>query len=142
MPFVSITRLRVRSWRYLPAFLVQSIRSARQANSAPGSLAVALLREKKNVYWTRTVWNSEDSMKAFMLGGVHHKVMRSLLEWCDEAAVAHWTQESAQPPTWREAHTQILRIGRPSKVNHPSPAQLQFQIPKPEDAENKETRWK
>jgi heme-degrading monooxygenase HmoA len=142
MPFVSITRLRVRSWRYLPAFLVQSIRSARQAASTSGNLAVSLLREKKNVYWTRTVWSSEDSMKAFMLSGVHRNVMRSLLEWCDEAAVAHWTQESHQPPPWHEAHAQILRIGRLSKVNHPSPAQLQFQIPEPVDAENKETRWK
>ena len=142
MPFVSITRLRVRSWRYLPAFLVQSIRSARQANSASGSLAVSLLRDKKNVYWTRTVWDTESSMKAFMLGGVHRKVMHSLLEWCDEAAVAHWTQESPQPPTWQEAHAQILRIGRLSKVNHPSAAHPQFQIPEPVDAEDKETRWK
>jgi heme-degrading monooxygenase HmoA len=142
MPFVSITRLRVRSWRYLPAFLVQSLRSARQAKSASGNFAVSLLREKKNVYWTRTVWNSEDSMKAFMLGGVHRKAMRSLLEWCDEAAVAHWTQESPQPPTWQEAHAQIVRIGRPSKVNHPSPAQQQYQIPEPVVAENKETHWK
>ena len=142
MPFVSITRLRVRSWRYLPAFLVQSLRSARQAKSASGNFAVSLLREKKNVYWTRTVWNSEDSMKAFMLGGVHRKAMRSLLEWCDEAAVAHWTQESPQPPTWQEAHAQIVRIGRPSKVNHPSPAQQQYQIPEPVVAVNKETHWK
>jgi hypothetical protein len=31
MPFVSITRLRVWSWRYLPGFLIQSFRAARQA---------------------------------------------------------------------------------------------------------------
>lgn len=30
MPFVSITRLRVRSWRYLPRFLIQSFRAARE----------------------------------------------------------------------------------------------------------------
>lgn len=142
MPFISITRLRVRSWRYLLAFFVQAIRSARQAKSASGSLTVSLLREKKNVFWTRTVWDTENSMKAFMLGGVHRKVMRSLLEWCDEAAVAHWTQESPQPPAWQEAHAQLLRIGRPSKVNHPSAAHLQYQIPEPEVAKNKETHWK
>ena len=37
MPFVSITRLRVRSWRYLPGFLIQSFRAARQAKRATGS---------------------------------------------------------------------------------------------------------
>jgi hypothetical protein len=31
MPIVSLTRLRVRSWRYLPGFLLDSVRSARQA---------------------------------------------------------------------------------------------------------------
>jgi hypothetical protein len=35
MPFVSITRLRVRRWRYLPQFLFQSIRAARQAKRGP-----------------------------------------------------------------------------------------------------------
>lgn len=31
MPFVSIARLRVRSWSYVPAFVVQTLRIARQA---------------------------------------------------------------------------------------------------------------
>ena len=30
MPFVSITRLRVRYWRYLPGFLIQSFRTTRR----------------------------------------------------------------------------------------------------------------
>jgi hypothetical protein len=45
MPFVSITRLRVRRWRYLPQFLIQSIRAARQAKRAPGNIAVSILRD-------------------------------------------------------------------------------------------------
>jgi hypothetical protein len=40
MPLVSITRLRVRSFRYLPAFLLGSLRSAREAKNASGNLAV------------------------------------------------------------------------------------------------------
>jgi hypothetical protein len=35
MPFVSITRLRVRHWRLLPQFLIPSIRIARQAQRQP-----------------------------------------------------------------------------------------------------------
>jgi hypothetical protein len=42
MPFVSITRLRVRRWRLLPQFLIQSIRIARQAQRAAGSIAVSI----------------------------------------------------------------------------------------------------
>jgi heme-degrading monooxygenase HmoA len=142
MAFVSITRLRLRSWRYAPFFFVQAIRSARQAKGAPGSLGVTILREPGNIFWTRTVWDAESSMKAFMLSGSHRGVMHSLLEWCDEAAVAHWTQDSSEPPAWSEARAQLLRIGRPSKVNHPSEAQRQYQIAEPRLTPGGEVRWK
>jgi hypothetical protein len=142
MPFISITRLRVRSWRYLPSFFVQAFRSARQAKLSAGNLGVSVLRENANIFWTRTVWGSEESMKDYMLAGVHRNVMRRLLEWCDEAAVAHWTQESPQPPSWQEAHKQLQRTGRPSKVNHPSEAHRQHQIPEPHGTQGKELRWK
>jgi hypothetical protein len=43
-----------------------------------------------------------------------------LLEWCDEAAVAHWNQESAELPDWKTAERRMAESGRLSKVNHPS----------------------
>jgi heme-degrading monooxygenase HmoA len=131
MPFVSITRLRVRAWRYLPAFIIQAFRSARQASLAPGNLAVTLLRDANLTFWTRTVWSEEAAMRAFMLAGVHRKVMPRLLEWCDEAAVAHWNQDALEPPAWDEAHQRLQHEGRTSKVNHPSPAHRRFEIPAP-----------
>jgi hypothetical protein len=45
LALVSITRLRVRSLRYLPAFLLGSLRSAREAKNATGNLAVSLLSD-------------------------------------------------------------------------------------------------
>jgi|SRR6476620_9317614 hypothetical protein len=129
MAFVSVTRLRVRSWRFLPMFLFGSFRSAQQAKAAEGNLAVALLRQPKNTYWTRTVWTSEAAMKAFMLVGAHRGVMRKLLNWCDEAALVHWTQDSTVPPDWPEAREKMQSMGRTSKVNHPSEDQQVFRIP-------------
>lgn len=142
MPFISITRLRVRSWRFLPSFFVQAILSARQARTAAGNLSVSVLRERGNVFWTRTLWNSESSMKSYMLAGAHRRVMPRLLKWCDEAAVAHWTSESPQPPDWQEVHRQLLSIGRQSKVLQPSEAQVLFEIPAPQVPPGKELRWK
>lgn len=140
--FISLTRLRVRSWRYLPFFLVQAIRSARQASSAEGVLAVSVLWEARNTFWTRTVWTDEQSMKSFMLSGPHGRVMRHLMEWCDEAAVAHWTQGSCEPPSWEEAHHKLQESGRLSKVNYPSEAQLKNQFPPPRIQSGRGLRFK
>ena len=68
-------------------------------------------------------------MKSFMLAGPHGQVMRRLLEWCDEAAVVHWTQQSSEPPSWLEAHRRIQEEGRASKVNHPSEHHRAYHIP-------------
>jgi len=131
MPLVSITRLRVRSWRYLLLFFLQALRSARQAAAAEGNLATQLLRDRRNTFWTATVWASDAAMKEFMLAGVHRQAMRRLPEWCDEAAVVHWTQEGSGLPTWEEAAARLRREGRRSKVNHPSPAHTAYEIPQP-----------
>jgi len=130
MPLVSITRLRVRLWG-LPPFLFFSIRSSRQAKKAEGNLAVSLLRDSHKVYWTRTVWSTEKAMKSFMLSGPHRQVMDRLLDWCDEAAVVHWIQESDREPDWQEAFQRLQQEGRRSKVNHPSAAHEKYLIPKP-----------
>jgi hypothetical protein len=129
---VSITRLRVRSLRYLPAFLLGSLRSARAAKNASGNLAVSVLSDANFVFWTRTLWTDEQSMRAFMFAPAHRRVMPKLLQWCDEAAVAHWLQDSLEPPSWPEVHRRLLQQGRTSKVDYPSAAQLRFDIPPPQ----------
>jgi hypothetical protein len=140
--FVSMTRLRVRSWRYFPFFFIQAIRSARQAKSAEGVRFVSVLWEARNTFWTRTVWADEPSMKLFMLSGPHGRVMRRLLEWCDEAAVAHWTQDSPEPPSWEEAHHKLEQLGRLSKVKHPSDDQRKNRFPPPRIQSVRELRFK
>src|SRR5215813_4896915 len=106
MPFVSITRLRVRSSHYLPGFLIQSFRAARQAKAAAGSLAVSVLRDADRAFWTRTMWRDE-AMRSFMQSGVHRRIMARLPEWCNEAALAHWVQEASEPPSWPEAYRRL-----------------------------------
>lgn len=131
MAVVSITRLRVRSWRYLPVFFVAALRSARQAARSQGNLAAALLRDANRTFWTATSWTDERAMKAFMHAAPHGPIMRRLLDWCDEAALVHWTQENGALPPWPEAHARLKREGRTSKVNHPSPAHAAFEIAAP-----------
>ena len=131
MPVVSVTRLRVRSWRFLPAFVFTSLRIGKQAKAAEGNLGVKVLRDRRNAFWTCTCWESEAAMREFMLAGPHGPAMRKLLEWCDEASLVHWTQEDSELPSWSDAHRRMLRAGRTSKVNHPSAAQKSFHIDAP-----------
>ncbi len=122
MPFASITRLRVRSLRYLPEFLWRALASVRQARASEGCLFAGVRREVKLTFWTRTLWRDEASMRAFMTHGAHRKVMPKLLDWCDEAAVAHWQQADDTPPDWPAAETKMRGEGCPSRLRHPSPA--------------------
>src|ERR1051325_6383880 len=128
MPLVSISRLRVRSFRYLPAFLLGSLRAAREAKNAAGNLAVSVLSDSHLAFWTRTLWTDERSMRAFMFAPAHRAVMPKLLQWCDEAAVGHWLQEPLERPSWQEVPRRLQSEGRASKVDHPSAAQLRFEF--------------
>jgi hypothetical protein len=76
-------------------------------------------------------WRDEAAMRAFMMAAPHRGAMAKLLDWCDEASVVHWTQESGSLPDWHEAHRRMVAEGRQSKVNHPSPAHEAYQIPPP-----------
>lgn len=131
MPLVATTRLRLRSWRFVPGLLWYALRSRRQARSAPGNLDALALWEANRTFWTCTVWRDEDAMRAFLTAGAHRRAMGHLPEWCDEASVAHWHQDSPDPPDWSEVYRRMQGEGRRSKVRHPSPAQQRFEIARP-----------
>ena len=122
MNWVSVTRLRVRSVRFLPGFGWYTWRSTQQVKRAPGLLGGALLTDREWTFWTMTVWESQAAMRAFMTAGDHKKAMVKLLDWCDEASVAHWEQEGVEVVSWEEADRRMRATGRPSKVWHPSAA--------------------
>ena len=120
--FVSVTRLRIRSFIYLPSFLLQTRLSQAQVKRAAGFVGGRLLVDKHWTYWTLTVWETEKAMKAFRGSGAHAKVMPRLANWCDEAAYAHWETTDETVPTWPEAYQYLLTSGKLSRVDHPSPA--------------------
>jgi hypothetical protein len=118
MPFISVTRLRVRSLRFLLSFLWQTLKIARQAQHSSHFLGGRVLREAGNTFWTVTAWEGEAAMRGFRQSGAHGPARPKLLEWCDEAAYVHWSQDSLELPDWREAHRRLVRDGKLSKVYH------------------------
>jgi hypothetical protein len=56
MVFISVTRLRVRSFIHLPQFFWDTFKSMRQSEHSIGFLGGRLLVNARNVFWTMTTW--------------------------------------------------------------------------------------
>jgi hypothetical protein len=74
------------------------------------------------------MWEDETSMRSFVSSSPHREVMPKLSAWCDEASVAHWTQESGAMPEWNSAANVLLEKGRLLRVAHPSEAHRQGRV--------------
>lgn len=123
MAIVSVTRLHLRSLRFLPAFFWYSNRSARQAKKTPGNLGVNLRKTNGLAFWTLTMWQSPKAIRAFVLASPHKEAMQKLPYWCDEAAFADWEQDSTRWPDWEEAAQRLSASGRLARVLYPSARQ-------------------
>jgi hypothetical protein len=129
--FVSLTRLRLRSFWYLLPFQWYIYRTRKQIEGAEGFVTGKLLVDARLTFWTVTGWQSQKDMKAYRDSGPHHQVMPQLRRWCDEAAVAHWEQSGNLLPDWNQAYQRLASEGRLSPVLHPSEEHSQKQFREP-----------
>ena len=120
MPLISVTRLRLRSVRFLPAFVADLLKTRQQVRTAPGFCGGSLLADRDLAFWTTTAWDNMASMRRYMTVGSHGTAMPHLLQWCDEGSVVHWEQAEDTLPSWEEADGCMRRQGRPSRVRNPS----------------------
>lgn len=70
-------------------------------------------------------------MKAFRGSGAHAGVMPRLVDWCDEAAYAHWIAPDGHLPEWNEAYERLSKEGRLSRVAHPTTDHAARRFPAP-----------
>ena len=124
MPLISVTRLRIRSLRFLPAFGFHAMRANSQLRGAVGFEAGALLPDRRRTFWTLSCWELAEDIRAYMTTGPHRTAMPKLMQWCDEASVVNWEQEKPTLPDWLEADRRMRLEGRPSKVRYPTPEHL------------------
>lgn len=124
MAYVSVTRARLRKWRFYWPFFRYSQASARHARHIEGFIGGYLAMGWPRVFWTVTVWRDKAAMRAFRDSGAHRKAMPSLAGWCDESSIASVTRFSDEVPDAAEA-AQIMRDhGRVGKLPIQSAANL------------------
>lgn len=103
--------------------------SVKELVRSTGLLKGKELIDKNLTFWTLTVWDDVDSMKAFRSSSAHRFAMQQLPTWCDEASYHHWMQEESECPAWTTATERLFTEGKLSKVKKPSKAQLSNQFP-------------
>ena len=132
MYFVSVTRLRLKSFIYFPAVVRANGAATKQLVITPGFVSGKELIDKGLIFWTITVWQGDADMKVFRNCEAHRKAMQKLPDWCDEATYVHWLQETDELPSWEAAHHKIVTEGSVSKVRQPSAnhAARNFPLPK------------
>lgn len=91
MPFVSITRLKVKSIFKLISFLNANESSVKQLISTHRFIKGKELVDKHLTFWTLTMWEKDTDMHAFRNSAAHKKAMQKLPYWCSEASYFHWT---------------------------------------------------
>ena len=129
---VSVTRLRLRSWRHVAGFARHTAASLGQAVVATGFVDGRLLAGPRLTFWTVTRWSSDEAMRRWRSAGAHGRAMPFLVEWCDEASVARWEQHDGAPfPTWQDCGRRMAGKGRASRVRQPSAAQGAGAAPEP-----------
>lgn len=60
--------------------------------------------DAKATFWTLRLWEGEEAIRAYRRAGAHGQAMPYPRKWCDEASVAHWTQESSELRSWEEVY--------------------------------------
>ena len=123
MPIGSVTRLHLRSGRFLPPFLWYTFRSVRQAKRTPGNLGVQLHRTNALAFWTLSTWQTIEAMKKFLFASPHQEAMQKLPQWCDEASFCDWEQTGTEWPSWDQAAEKLQGGGHLAKVLYPSEQQ-------------------
>lgn len=131
MYFISVTRLRVRSFIFLPKFFYENEASIRAIKKIESFLSGKELVDKNLTFWTVTLWKSDQAMKVFRNNNPHKRVMRKLPDWCDEASYAHWIQDEPVIPGWDIIYQKLLTEGKTTKVKFPSAQQAAMDYPSP-----------
>lgn len=105
--FCSATRLRLRGPRQVLPFLRWSATAALAAGGTPGNVRTKLLGLPPiPVYFTITVWESEEAMRAFVRTERHRQAMARMDRFARAGSFARFTSDTPRV-SWRRAFREL-----------------------------------
>ena len=117
----SVTRLRVRSVIYLPAFIWQTFLSQGQVVRADGFRGGRLLIDPGRAFWTLTVWESERGDKGVSRLRLARQGYAAPCEMVRGSLLRPLGFRGRCSPGVARGLEQLVRDARLSRVEHPSP---------------------
>lgn len=116
MPVLAMTRLKLKSARLLPKFILENETAVKQLKTAKGFICGKTLAEPSLGMWTTTLWDSEENMRAYYISDAHSKLMPKLSHYACEAVTTHISFDEKKLPSWGFVHEQLSSKGRFSTV--------------------------
>ncbi len=100
-----LTYLPLKKYRTIPRFLGYAKRVEAQLANTKGLIGYSLRAKfMQRSFWTLSVWESEETLQAFIHEGFHEGVMKVLMPDMAAPNFVRWKiKGSACPPSWKEA---------------------------------------
>ncbi|WP_433290252.1 hypothetical protein ACQPZQ_43240 [Pseudonocardia sp. CA-142604] len=106
---VMASRFRVKGYRHVVPFLVDSIRILAQIRRADGALGVSLVAHPlRREFFTLSAWTDRSALDAVVGSEPHRSVMRRRRAAMADSVFTFWTASTtALPLTWQEADERL-----------------------------------
>ena len=100
-----LTYLPLKKYRTIPRFLGYAKRVEAQLANTKGLIGYSLRAKfMQHSFWTLSVWESEETLQAFVHKGFHEGIMKVLMPDMAVPNFVRWKiKGSACPPSWEEA---------------------------------------
>ena len=134
MPFIVVTRLRLKDPALQDEFFTDAVAAIEQAQKSEGNLAVDALADADNTWWTVTAWQERRQMRAYVGADPHRGIMAHLDRFCDEATFVDWEQDSPGVPDWQTNWRHLVADGTAARLTEPSAAHQTREFPAPVQA--------
>ncbi len=109
---VMASRLPLRSYRHIPAFLVRSEAIRRQLATAPGLLGYSLHADlARKTFWTLSAWTDRAALMRFNAADPHRSAAQATRPVMQPPTFVFWTATAGDLPiAWPEARRRLAEV--------------------------------